>query len=636
MLLRVALTMAFLLTSLASGPGLAIRFSPSASSAVDSRPLPIHSILPIAAFHIPTNQPAAFGLEPGPFTADLTGYISVDLRAQHTFTLELIGRAELTINGKQLLATPHTETETNFTSTPVRLGKGTNALTIRYTSPTNAPATFRLLWSSKNTAVPIPIPPAALSHDSSPELARVISIQNGAFLYQSFQCANCHAPDKESAAFDAPTFAGIGSRLQPDWIASWLILPWKDRPARMPKLLHGPMNVGDNARAAAAFLSTLKTNLPSANLNPALRSAGESLIKDLHCAACHALPGESPAADRITLAHLNRKFVSAALVSYLENPQAHYAANPMPNFKLTRTEAESVASFLLQSNDASNPKSTPAPTADLIARGKNLVQNSGCLNCHALDLPNQYTAPALAKISPQLAGCLEPDNLTAPQFHLTDSQRADLHAFLSSNNRDLTVSTSELAVRSVEFLRCDQCHTENNLPLPMSLGGKLKPEWTTHFIAGEIPEKPRPWLKARMPAFPAYATNLAVGLAALHGYPAQTPAGPAPASNLVKTGETLIGTTGGFSCVACHAIGSNNTQLVVESPGVNLAYSGDRLLPDYFHRWLMNPIAIDPGTKMPAYFDPEGRSQLTEYFEGNAHQQIDAMWHYLRSLSSAK
>jgi hypothetical protein len=50
----------------------------------------------------------------------------------------------------------------------------------------------------------------------------------------------------------------------------------------------------------------------------------------------------------------------------------------------------------------------------------------------------------------------------------------------------------------------------------------------------------------------------------------------------------------------------------------------------------MNPIAIDPGTKMPAYFDAEGRSQLVEFFDGDAHALIDAMWHYIRSLSRAK
>ena len=139
-----------------------------------------------------------------------------------------------------------------------------------------------------------------------------------------------------------------------------------------------------------------------------------------------------------------------------------------------------------------------------------------------------------------------------------------------------------------------------------------------------------------MPAFPVYATNIAAGLANLHGFPAHSSPRPTPNPDLIPIGEKLISANGGFSCVACHAVGSSTVQLIVESPGVNLAYSGDRLLPAYFHRWLMNPLAIDPGTKMPAYFDAEGRSQLHEFFEGDAAQQIDAMWHYIHSLRSTK
>jgi hypothetical protein len=69
---------------------------------------------------------------------------------------------------------------------------------------------------------------------------------------------------------------------------------------------------------------------------------------------------------------------------------------------------------------------------------------------------------------------------------------------------------------------------------------------------------------------------------------------------------------------------------VVESPGVNLAYSGERLLKPFFHRWVMNPQAIDPATKMPGYFDAQGRSQLTEILDGDGARQIEAIWQYVR------
>jgi len=33
---------------------------------------------------------------------------------------------------------------------------------------------------------------------------------------------------------------------------------------------------------------------------------------------------------------------------------------------------------------------------------------------------------------------------------------------------------------------------------------------------------------------------------------------------------------------------------------------------------------------MPVYFDAEGHSQLTDFFEGDAQKQIDAIWEYIR------
>src|SRR5207247_3642118 len=42
-------------------------------------------------------------------------------------------------------------------------------------------------------------------------------------------------------------------------------------------------------------------------------------------------------------------------------------------------------------------------------------------------------------------------------------------------------------------------------------GEKLKPEWTARLLAGKIDYRLRPWLRARMPAFPARAMMLAHG-----------------------------------------------------------------------------------------------------------------------------
>ena len=133
-----------------------------------------------------------------------------------------------------------------------------------------------------------------------------------------------------------------------------------------------------------------------------------------------------------------------------------------------------------------------------------------------------------------------------------------------------------------------------------------------------------------MPAFTSRADGLAQGLAMLHGFPARTPVAPPVDAEVAKVGQRLVSAAGGFSCIACHAVGELGATQVFDSPGINLALAGERLLKPYFQRWLRNPLAIDASTKMPVYFDEEGRSPLVDVLDGDGAKQLDAIWEYLR------
>jgi hypothetical protein len=122
---------------------------------------------------------------------------------------------------------------------------------------------------------------------------------------------------------------------------------------------------------------------------------------------------------------------------------------------------------------------------------------------------------------------------------------------------------------------------------------------------------------------------LAQGLAAQHGFPPRTPAGPEVDAALAKLGQQLVGKDGGFSCVSCHGVGAMEALEVFESEGINLAHSAERLLPQYYRRWMRSPLSIDDQTKMPTYFE-DGKSPLTEILDGDAEKQITALWEYLR------
>ena len=132
-----------------------------------------------------------------------------------------------------------------------------------------------------------------------------------------------------------------------------------------------------------------------------------------------------------------------------------------------------------------------------------------------------------------------------------------------------------------------------------------------------------------MPAFKSRGMLLAYGLAAQHGFPPRTRVEPEVDTSVAELGQRLVGKEGGFSCVSCHGVGAMEALEVFESEGINLAYSAERLLPEYYRRWMRSPLSIDPQTKMPTYFE-EDKSSLTEVLDGDAEKQIDAIWHYLR------
>jgi mono/diheme cytochrome c family protein len=193
---------------------------------------------------------------------------------------------------------------------------------------------------------------------------------------------------------------------------------------------------------------------------------------------------------------------------------------------------------------------------------------------------------------------------------------------------------SEFAARQVDNLNCVGCHNHqiDLVPSLSLLGGKIKPEYGAKFIAGLVGEKPRPWIHARMPGFAtAPAKGIARGLANSHGFPAETPE-PGPINEeMAAVGLKLVSPDGGFSCISCHGIGAAGATQVFESAGINLASGHERLQHDYFVRWMLNPLLVDPTSKMPVFFDEEGGSPLFEIYGGDGRQQVEALWQYVRA-----
>lgn len=641
-LIVYGLTIGFLTSVTRAGtqPGVALTFASTGGDVSHSDTV----IAPNVWLHVAQGETPDPFLAPGPFTATWRGNLSVDLRSIYTFQAEVNGSLQMIINAREALNVTG-DGKMSEAGVRVRLKKGTNDVQVTYTPAAKGDPHVRLFWSARDS-YPQLIPDSAWSYepDDTTEAAR--RKHRGRELIIEYRCARCHAVTGQvipELLMNAPVLDGIASRRNPTWFRTWLKRPSATRAnTRMPEIFHGGDAI-DATEEVAAFLATLTDPNWHARPEPTDAgsiAAGQKLFDELHCVACHNAPGETkPAAEKISFDQVAQKFRPGALAQFLGNPAEHFGAIRMPDFRLNREEAARIAAYLLS-------KAAPAvgdpPRPELASKGRDLVQTSGCLNCHNLELENQLKAPPMAALASWDLGCLARSPLAGthvPFYSFSDEDRQAIREFATGGLTSLTRNVpADFAARETVLLNCRGCHDHQIDLVPQFdiLGGKIKPEYGARIIAGQVNHKPRPWIAARMPAFVARAEGIARGLANIHGFPAVTPPDPQPIDEeLAEVGFRLVQPEGGFSCISCHAIGDAQATQVFESAGINFAWTTERLQHDYFVRWLRNPLSVDPTTKMPVFFDASGHSPLN-VLDGDTLKQIDALWQYFRLGSRMK
>ncbi len=621
--------------------GVALTFTTAGGEAVQSDTI----VAPNVWLHTAKGETPSPFLVPGPFTATWRGFLSVDLRSSYTLQAEVNGSLRVEINAREVLNVTG-DGGLSDAGTLVRLNKGTNDVLVIYTPAESGDPHVRLFWTARNS-YPQLIPSSAWSHLPDEPMLASRRKHRGRELIIEYRCARCHAIDGQGIPdllMNAPTFEGIASRRNPTWIREYLANPAAARAnTRMPAFFHGGDAI-DAAEAIGAFLGTLGDphwSAPAPLSEPADVVAGEKLFGALNCAACHNPPGAAQSAkDKISFEHVAKKFMPGALARFLMKPAEHFGAIRMPDFRLSDSEAGQVAAFL-SSKAATNRLDAPRP--ELAPKGQDLVQTTGCLKCHALELENQLTTRRMTELKMWDAGCLSLGPMTGtrvPFFGFAADDRRAIREFAEGGLDSLSRHVeADFATRQIVNLNCAGCHN-NQLELVPHLGllgGKIKPEYGAEIIAGRVSDRPRPWLAARMPGFATRAEGLARGLVSIHGFPTKTPAEPEPIDEeLAAVGFKLVQPTGGFSCISCHAVGKAGATPEIESAGINFAWTFERIQHDYFVRWLGNPLALEPSTKMPVFFDESGRSPLADVLHGSTAEQIEAMWQYFRNGRSMK
>jgi len=669
-------------------PGVQLTIEELATNKIDRRSVRL------IALYVPSGTPPTPFLAPGPFKATWESTLTVALRDDYVFSAEGRGTLVFELDGKKVLEVSGDDLS-KTASTSFKLKKGPNKIVARYESPKEGDAWIRMFWTpSEFPREPLPIVQLTHNIENKP-LRESRRLHEGRELYAELRCARCHdaapyvVPKADEVkgmpemSMDAPNLSNAGERLQEKWMVNWIKNPRGLRPdTAMPRVLHGAAT-DKEAADIAAYLATLgkKVETPAEAPTDEDIKNGGVVFAMLGCFACHTLPDrEEAAADRIPLRYVRSKWNPDALQKFLKQPDTHYLWIRMPNFRLSDTEATKLSTFIRHQKIENKKWLIEEPkTAGDKANGEKLVQSKGCVNCHTVnEKPSELKAPAMKAITSWSKGCMGPDEAArgnAPDFSLTQPQRDALLAFAAAGTDSLKQEAlPEFAERQIKDLRCIACHKrdleedqwssleseveiwktegekvagaaggdepkliEQRKPWLTWTGEKLKPEWMTAFLAGQVKYKPRPWLFSRMPGFPRRAEMLSKGLAMQHGCPPVSPPPEKQDPQLAEVGKRLAGEKAGFACIKCHAVGKADglASGVFEAPGTDFMHINSRMVKSYYHRFIGDPIRVEEGHKMPT-FAPGGHSQLTEVFEGDGRKQFEALWHYLMAGEKIK
>lgn len=289
-------------------------------------------------------------------------------------------------------------------------------------------------------------------------------------------------------------------------------------------------------------------------------------------------------------------------------------------------------------------------------RGAELFDKLRCAACHTSSTDKNSTLMAATPFAnlDQLKGCLSRNpGVGVPKYQMSSSARQAFEEGIA--NTDLLVTAQSHAVRaatSLEAMQCTACHQRDGVGapseeqmrlfvgegdfgeegrIPPSLTGveaKLKPQWLSNVVTTGA--KVRPYMNTRMPAF-----GEQVGGAIAQDLQANRKPMPAMPQRQFDEAEVQMGReiagTKGLACIVCHNMAGHESPGI---PGLDLATVSERLEPQWFQQWLRNPHEMRSNTRMPMFWDADGKSALTRLGDGNANVQINALWAYL-SLGAA-
>jgi mono/diheme cytochrome c family protein len=478
----------------------------------------------------------------------------------------------------------------------------------------------------------------------------------GEVLVGELQCSNCHEGERDDplARKRGPNLREVGRRLDPGYLLEFLTNPHDAHgETKMPDLM-GSMSAGqrkDSASALSAFLRSLGKEKSFPQWEEQGNSKrGKVLFEEVGCMACHAAPSEGPARESEaglgSLVHVAGKYDRPSLAGFLHEPLRVRKSGRMPDFHLTRSEANDLAEYLVRGRQAKIDP--PKIVAEKIEKGRVLFGQLNCVACHSLEgMPASKPALPMKNLRKD-RGCLSEKPQGVPDYGLSGFQRKAIGQALAEGPE--SYPPERMIKRALTAFNCIACHERDDyggpsvklkssmkssqeglgdhgrFPPSLSLvGAKLKPGWINKVMFDG--DSARPYVHTRMPSFGEQ--NLGF-LPALFSQVDQLPEVKFPEIPRKKRGEMrsaghkLVGDKG-LNCVACHVF---NGKVAGGFKGLDLLASYDRLNPDWFVPFMLNPAKFRPGIVMPIYWS-NGKGAHEDILDGNASAQLHAIWHYL-------